>query len=95
MLVLYSKFTDVYNWYSVTYELGAESRAIGGCILLEGSKSQFAFSRHFSVFLCNTHFGQMIYVTRSTSFTSRSAILTGVEDLRRSFSIARPRLGGQ
>jgi hypothetical protein len=89
------KFTDVYNWYSVIYDLGAESRAIGGCILLEGSKSQFTFSRHFSVFLCSTHFGQMIYVTRSTSFTSRSAILTGVEDLRRSLSIARPRPGGQ
>jgi hypothetical protein len=89
------KFTDVYNWYSVTFDLGAESRANGACILLEGSNSQFTFSRHFSVFLCSTHFGQMIYVTRSTSFTGQSAILTVVEDLRRSFSFARPRPGGQ
>jgi hypothetical protein len=88
-------FTDVYNWYSVTFDLGAESRANGECILLEGSNSQFAFSRHYSVFLCSTLFGQMIYVTRSTSFTGRSAILTGVEDLRRSFSFVRPRPGGQ
>ncbi len=82
-------FTDVYNWYSVTFDLGAEARANGECILLEGSKSQFTFSRHFSVFLCSTRFGQMIYVTRSTSFNGRTAILTGVEDLRRSLFFAR------
>jgi len=65
----FDNFTDVYNWYSVNFELGAEARANGKCILLEGANAQLVFSRHMSVFLCNTHFGQMIYVTRSTSFT--------------------------
>ena len=88
-------FTDVYNWYSVTFDLGAEARANGECILLEGTNARLVFSRHISVFLCSTHFGQMIYVTRSTSLTGRSAVLTGVEDLRRSLFFARPRPGGQ
>lgn len=84
-------FTDIYNWYSITFDLGAEARANGECILLEGTNARLVFSRHISVFLCNTHFGQMIYVTRSTSLAGRSAVLTGVEDLRRSLLSARPR----
>ena len=77
-------FTDVYKWYSITFELGAEARANGECILLEGTNARLGVSRHISVFLCRTHFGQMIYVTRSTSLDGRSALLTGAEDFRRS-----------
>jgi hypothetical protein len=84
-------FTDVYNWYSVKYDLGAEARANGDCILLEGSHTQLAFSRHISVFLCNTRYGQMIYVTRSTSVAGRTALFTGIDDLRQSLSFVRPR----
>lgn len=88
-------FTDVYNWYSITFDLGAEARAISECILLEGMNARWLFNRRISVFLCDTHSGQMIYVTRSTSLTGRSAVLNGVENLRRSLSFAKPHLGGQ
>lgn len=59
-------FTNVYNWYSVTFDLGAEARAIERCILLEGPNDQIVIERYLSVLLCNTPEGQHIYVTRST-----------------------------
>lgn len=59
-------FTDVYNWYSVTFDLGAEARAIERCILLEGPNDQIIIERYLSILLCNTPEGQHIYVTRST-----------------------------
>ena len=46
-------FTDVYNWYSVTFDLGAESRAIERCILLEGPIDRIVLERAYSVLLCN------------------------------------------
>jgi hypothetical protein len=66
-------FTTIYNWYSVKFELGAESRAIERCILLEGPTDQYLLRRHISVLLCNLPQGQLIYVNRSTelSFTRR------------------------
>jgi hypothetical protein len=60
-------FTAVYNWYSITFDLGAESRAIGKCTLLEGAENQLILKRYISVFVCNTPDGQMVFVTRSTS----------------------------
>lgn len=60
-------FNDVYNWYSVTFELGAESRANGRCLLLEGTKEQFFLERSITVFLCNAQSGQTIFVSRFTS----------------------------
>ncbi len=60
-------FTAVYNWYSVTFDLGAEVRALERCTLLEGTNEQLVVKRHVSVSLCNTPEGQMIFVTRSTS----------------------------
>jgi len=59
-------FTDVYQWYSTTFDLGAEARAIERCILLEGSNDQFIIVRHLSILLCNTPEGQLIYATRTT-----------------------------
>lgn len=88
-------FTDVYNWYSIRFDMGAEARAHGDCILLEASNAQLAFSRQISVFLCGSRAGQMIYVTRSTSFARRSAIVTGFEDLRQSLFATRPRPAGR
>ena len=88
-------FTDVYNWYSIRFDMGAEARANGNCILLETSNAQLAFSRQISVFVCNTRFGQMIYVTRSTSFVGRTAVFGGIEDLRQSLSFVRPHPGDQ
>lgn len=59
-------FTAVYNWYSTTFDLGAESRAIERCILLEGPADSLLIERYYSILLCNTPQGQHIYVTRST-----------------------------
>lgn len=59
-------FSDVYNWYSTTFDLGAESRAIERCILLEGPADSLLIERYYSILLCNAPQGQHIYVTRST-----------------------------
>jgi hypothetical protein len=60
-------FNDVYNWYSVTFELGAESRANGRCLLLEGTQNQHFLERSITVFLCNAPNGQTIFVSRFTA----------------------------
>jgi hypothetical protein len=60
-------FPRVYQWYSTVFDLGAEVRALGGCILLEGSEKWLAIERHMSVVLCDTPTERMIFVTRSTS----------------------------
>jgi len=60
-------FNDVYNWYSVKFEMGAESRANGNCILLEETDQWLRMERYMSVFICGTPKGQMIFVSRSTS----------------------------
>lgn len=59
-------FNDVYNWYSVTFELGAESRANGRCLLLEDTQQQLFLERSMTVFLCNAPDGQTIFVSRFT-----------------------------
>ena len=61
-------FPTVYQWYSTTFDLGAEARALGDCILLDGTKSAFVVERYTSVVLCDTPSGRLIYVTRSTAF---------------------------
>ena len=60
-------FADVYNWYSITFDLGAEQRANGRCNYLEGTTQQIIGQRTVAVFLCNTDEGQLIYVSRTTS----------------------------
>ena len=35
------EFTAVYNWYSLNFNMGAESRANGSCILLESDDELF------------------------------------------------------
>lgn len=59
-------FTDVYHWYSTTFDMGAEARAIERCILLESSTGRYVIVRQLSVLLCNTPEGQFIYTTRTT-----------------------------
>lgn len=61
-------FPAVYNWYSTGFDLGPEMRANGRCILMEDAQKQFLATRHMSVMLCNTPTGNLIYVSRSTSF---------------------------
>ena len=90
-----ANFTDIYNWYSITFNLGAETRAMGKCTILEGSNAQLAFNRHISISLCGTDFGQLIYVTRSTTLLGRVTDFPGIEDLRRSLFSTRLRLGGR
>lgn len=58
-------FTDVYNWYSTTFDMGAESRAIGRCLLLEARDALLLTERDMNVLLCNTPQGQRIYVSHA------------------------------
>ena len=57
----------VYNWYSITFDMGAESKANGSCIYLEDSFVRLRIQRTMSVFICGTKDGQLIYVSRSTA----------------------------
>lgn len=77
-------FTAVYNWYSITFNLGAEMRANDRCILLAGTNPQLVSKRHLSIMLCNTPSGQMIFVSRSTVFGGKpqlNALTEGVRSL--------------
>jgi len=60
-------FTAVYNWYSVTFNLGAESLANGNCIQMDGQQEQFLIQRSVIVLVCQTAQGQRVYVSRSTA----------------------------
>jgi hypothetical protein len=60
-------FTAVYQWYSITFNLGAEARANGDCIELDGQTSQLKVKRTINVLLCTTPAGQRAYVTRITA----------------------------
>ena len=60
-------FTTVYNWYSITFELGAEAHAMEKCTILEGNNPRLILDRYVSVSVCNTPDGQMIFVSRTTS----------------------------
>ncbi len=60
-------FTAVYQWYSVTFNLGAEARANGDCIELDGQTKQLRVRRTVNVLLCTTPVGQRVYVTRITA----------------------------
>jgi hypothetical protein len=64
----YDPFPAVYNWYSTGFDLGPEMRGNGRCILMQGSQTRLATTRHMSVLLCDTPTGNMIYVSRSTTF---------------------------
>jgi hypothetical protein len=61
-------FVKVYNWYSTTFDLGAEARANGECIALEGSRRQWLIERQTSVLLCDARGERLIFVSRSTAF---------------------------
>jgi hypothetical protein len=61
-------FTAVYNWYSINFDMGAESRANGNCILLETTDQFFRTQRFMSVFICGTPEGQLVFVSRTTTF---------------------------
>ena len=80
-------FVRVYNWYSVTFDLGSEARAMGNCIVLDRSHGQWSVERHMNVSLCNTPAGQLIYVTRFTTFSGRSTLLTEIRELQSLFAV--------
>jgi hypothetical protein len=80
-------FTTVYNWYSVKYNLGAEVGGIGKCIVLDGTGDQWIAQRHINVSLYNGPAGQMIYLTRFTTFSGRSAVLGRVRELQSLFTV--------
>lgn len=56
----------VYNWYSNGFSLGPESYALGNCIQIARSFTDFyVVEREISVTLCDTSSGRMIFVMRS------------------------------
>lgn len=60
-------FTAVYEWYSLKYDLGAESQAIGGCIYLDGTRGQRFLRRYVTVLVCTTPAGQRVFISRTTA----------------------------
>lgn len=56
----------VYQWYSISFELGPEKAANGGCSLLEDVKRSFFAQRYFGVLICETGDERLMFVTRST-----------------------------
>ena len=65
--IVRDNFTAVYNWYSITFNLGSESQANGNCIQLDGQQEQYLIERHVIVLICKTTKGQRIYVSRVTA----------------------------
>ncbi|MEM8858041.1 MAG: hypothetical protein AAGD96_06960 [Chloroflexota bacterium] len=57
---------DVYEWYSVTFQLGAEKQANGACSLLEDLKSTIIAERYMGVLICEMGDQRMVFVNRST-----------------------------
>lgn len=64
-------FVQVYNWYSTSFNLGAEARANGDCILLEGTRKRLIIERQTTVLLCDARGERMIFVSRSSAFSNR------------------------
>lgn len=61
-------FHAVYQWYSITFNMGAESRANGDCILLETDTQYFIVQRFMTVTICGVPEGQLVFVDRTTTF---------------------------
>ncbi|MFK7805276.1 MAG: hypothetical protein AB8G95_26830 [Anaerolineae bacterium] len=58
---------QVYQWYSITFDLGPEKAANSGCSLLEDVKTNFFAKRYFGVLICETGDERLMYVTRATT----------------------------
>ena len=58
-------FVDVYRWYSLTFDLGAEARASGTCIELEGEETRLGVQQLVTVTICSTPRGQVVTVMRA------------------------------
>ena len=65
--LVHDNFTAVYNWYSIKFDLGAESQANGNCIQMDGQQDQFLIKRDVIVLVCKTEKGQRVYVSRATA----------------------------
>lgn len=60
------EFNNIYNWYSVGFDLGPERYGQGECILMARSFTDWQIvERDMSVTLCNTPNGRMIFLMRS------------------------------
>jgi hypothetical protein len=60
-------FPAIYNWYSQRFDLGPESHAQGGCILMARSfSSMWLIKEQITVTVCGTPNGQMMFVSRSS-----------------------------
>lgn len=57
---------EVYQWYSITFDMGPEKKANSSCSLLEELNSNFFYERYTGVLICETHVERMMFVTRGT-----------------------------
>ena len=58
-------FSQVYTWYSSTFELGPETHGQGQCILLARARTRLRiFEEETGITLCDTPTGRMILVSR-------------------------------
>jgi hypothetical protein len=58
-------FPHIYNWYSRSFSLGPEARAQSACITLERADTIGVIQEYFSVTICDTASGRMMFVQRS------------------------------
>lgn len=63
-------FPEVYNWYSVGFDLGPETYAQGSCILIENSQNWFILRRHMSATICDTPGDRLIFIERTLALGS-------------------------
>ncbi|MDJ0752032.1 MAG: hypothetical protein QNJ45_00825 [Ardenticatenaceae bacterium] len=60
-------FRDVFTWYSITFDLGPETAANGGCAMTEEIATLlFVFDRYTGVMICEMGDERLIYVNRTT-----------------------------
>lgn len=59
-------FRTVYGWYSLRFDLGAESEANGRCVYSENIDSTFIIDRYIGLLVCDTPKGTMAFVNRTT-----------------------------
>ncbi len=57
---------EVYQWYSITFDMGPEKEANGSCSLLEEMNSTFFYERYTGVLICEMNVERMMFVTRGT-----------------------------
>ncbi len=65
-------FSEVYTWYSLTFELGPERYGLGSCNMMADSDTWLRLvDTDTSVTVCDTPAGRMVFVSRSVALRLR------------------------